>query len=215
MLAVLLGACGASSRAAVDSVVPSTTGATKVPATSTSTSTAAVRTEYTAPPLEQSLFDDRIWYPDLNAVVAAVDDIVIATVTTVGPVGPVPVPSGSGLTAPIVTLAVERNVLHPTVSTAVTVYDMCAVGSVGRTCLSQGQRVLAFLVHAGGTTVPVSHGLMDYLVVDASGRLRSAAGSASGLVSAGEAPRGRGASFLDQESLEAIVEAIEAIRPPS
>ena len=73
-----------------------------------------------------------MWYPDLEAVVARSDDIVIARVTAVGPTG-----SGPG-GAPIATLTAERNLLHDDARSPVTVFDMGDQVFVCRSPLEQG-----------------------------------------------------------------------------
>ena len=143
----------------------------------------------------------RVWYPDLEAVVARSDDIVVATVTAIGPRG-----AGPG-GVPLATLAVDRNLLHDGARAAVIVFDMGGQAFECRSPLQEGQRVIAFLGRVNEPGTKLTHGVLDYLVIDG-GRLRSMREG----VAAADAPNGAGASFLSGRGLDGVVTEIVAIR---
>ena len=214
LLSVLvLAACGAGRSAAIATTaerLPGTSGTASAPM-------APPRVPYTAPTMGAPLFPERVWYSDLDALVAASDDIVIAVVGDIGPAEPRPLPSSpqppGTFTAPVVTLVVERNLLHPADAEPFTVFDMSAQSFVGRLPFEPGQRVLAFLGRVIDAGFPVTHGVLDHLLIEPGGQLRSMSGSTGTAVAPDAIARAGGAAFLDGAMLDQVAAEIVALRP--
>ena len=119
---------------------------------------------------------------------AASNDIVIAAIADIGSASPQPLPAspqGPGtFRAPVVTFVVEP-----------------------------GQRVLAFLARVIDGGLPVTHGVLDYLLIEPGGRLRSMSGSPGTTVAPAAIGRAGGAAFLDGAMLDQVAAEIVAIRP--